>query len=78
MGMDTRRAVGPRCSTSGLSSAKGIGIPLYRIAAVTASKLGLVWGETAPEILVGMCMRRGLRWMGALMAPECQLLSMEE
>lgn len=45
MGMGTRRAVGPRCSTSGLSSAKGTGIPLYRVAAVTASKLGLVWEE---------------------------------
>lgn len=68
--------MGPCCSTSELPSARGIGIPSYRIAAVTASELGLVWGETAPEILTGTCMRRGLQWMGALMGPERQLLTM--
>lgn len=48
------------------------------IAAVSAFKLGLVWGETAPEIPMGLCMRRGLQWMGALMAPELQHFAVGE
>lgn len=71
MGMGTRRAVGPRCSTSGLSSAKGTGILFYQVPAVTAAKLGLVWAERemAPEILAGARVGRGLRRTGVLMAP---------